>query len=81
MHAVPDLSRETTLIGPGVKILTFDGGGFRGLASLYLLRAVMRRILPDVKDALTIRPCEYFEYALHFQLFFPFAQLRRVFLA
>ena len=64
LHIVPGLSRATTVTGPGVKILTFDGGGFRGLASLYLLREVMSRILSHVKDPLTIRPCEYFEYAL-----------------
>ncbi|EUC62220.1 patatin-like phospholipase [Rhizoctonia solani AG-3 Rhs1AP] len=35
--------------GTGIRLLSFDGGGFRGLSSLYFLREIMLRIRRDEK--------------------------------
>lgn len=45
-----------------LKILSLDGGGVRGIATLYLLRGLMHQIalstnqIPD-----SLRPCDYFD--------------------
>jgi patatin-like phospholipase/acyl hydrolase len=50
-----------------LRILSLDGGGVRGISSLYILRAVMDQIArenntedPDAPE-LFPRPCEYFD--------------------
>ncbi|KAK0640201.1 Calcium-independent phospholipase A2-gamma [Lasiodiplodia hormozganensis] len=40
---------------PPLRVLSFDGGGVRGMSSLYLLKAVMDRAYPDKK------PCDVFD--------------------
>lgn len=40
---------------PGLRVLCLDGGGVRGLASLYILESIMNKIGPDAK------PCDYFD--------------------
>ncbi|KAI1387387.1 uncharacterized protein F4822DRAFT_406280 [Hypoxylon trugodes] len=41
----------------GLKVLSLDGGGVRGMSSLYILRHLMKRLQP--KD--TPKPCDYFD--------------------
>jgi patatin-like phospholipase/acyl hydrolase len=52
---------------PPVRILSLDGGGVRGISSLYILKEVMAQIArehkteyPNAPD-LFPRPCEYFD--------------------
>ncbi|KAG6848538.1 hypothetical protein H0H93_016158 [Arthromyces matolae] len=42
---------------PPLRLLAFDGGGVRGISSLYILQAIMAKVSkdPDVK------PCKYFD--------------------
>jgi len=43
--------------GRNLKLLCLDGGGVRGLSSLYILQRLMESINPDVPP----KPCEYFD--------------------
>ncbi|KAJ6582705.1 FabD/lysophospholipase-like protein [Mycena vulgaris] len=45
----------------GLRILSFDGGGIRGLSSLLILQRIMYRITGGETDAMIPRPCEYFD--------------------
>lgn len=40
-----------------LSLLSLDGGGIRGLSSLYILKRVMEAINPDCPP----KPCEYFD--------------------
>lgn len=54
-----DNDRETR----GLCLLSLDGGGVRGLSTLYLLRALMRR-LNDERQKLKldhVKPCQVFD--------------------
>jgi len=42
-----------------LRVLCFDGGGFRGMASLLILDAIMRII--SEKNGKPVKPCEYFD--------------------
>ncbi|KAF2018530.1 FabD/lysophospholipase-like protein [Aaosphaeria arxii CBS 175.79] len=45
-----------------LKILSLDGGGVRGIATLYLLRSVMHQIaLSTDQRPESLRPCDYFD--------------------
>ena len=45
-----------------LKILSLDGGGVRGIATLYLLRGLMRQIaLSTDQTPESLRPCDYFD--------------------
>ncbi|KAG6844684.1 hypothetical protein H0H87_004659 [Tephrocybe sp. NHM501043] len=43
---------------PPLRLLSFDGGGVRGISSLYILQAIMAKVSPQDPD---IRPCKYFD--------------------
>lgn len=43
--------------GPHIQLLALDGGGVRGLSSLFLLQNLMRKVNPDSPP----KPCEYFD--------------------
>ena len=43
------------------RILTIDGGGIRGLSSLYMLDDIMEEIKKAAKETETPRPCDYFD--------------------
>lgn len=43
----------------GLRLLSLDGGGVRGLSSLYILRDLMARVSGD-KNAIA-KPCDYFD--------------------
>ena len=54
-----DNNRETR----GLCLLSLDGGGVRGLSTLYILRALMRR-LNDERQKLKlghVKPCDVFD--------------------
>ncbi|KDR80872.1 hypothetical protein GALMADRAFT_135962 [Galerina marginata CBS 339.88] len=66
----PAISVETTLLaqelrsdrqygqgGRPLRLLSFDGGGVRGISSLHVLKAVMSKITGDPNA----KPCEYFD--------------------
>jgi len=50
-----------------VRVLSLDGGGVRGLSSLYVLKELMSQIAREYRSenlpppAQTPRPCEYFD--------------------
>ena len=49
-----------------LRILSLDGGGVRGISSLYILKELMRQLAREYQadnpnaPELTPRPCEYF---------------------
>jgi patatin-like phospholipase/acyl hydrolase len=43
--------------GRNLKLLSLDGGGIRGLSSLYVLQKLMESINPEHPP----KPCEYFD--------------------
>ncbi|CAE6451843.1 unnamed protein product [Rhizoctonia solani] len=62
--------RTRTVNDPGrLRLLCFDGGGVRGLSSLFILKEFLRRVQNDpgfvgpanVEKAGEILPCEYFD--------------------
>ncbi|UNI22755.1 hypothetical protein JDV02_008616 [Purpureocillium takamizusanense] len=59
MPTLPDALHTAQLLSTGaerpLRVLSLDGGGVRGLSSLHLLNAVMKKAAPDKK------PCEVFD--------------------
>ena len=51
-----------------IRILAFDGGGFRGLSSLIFLRDLMQRVAvardTPSHEPVTVRPSEYFDLVI-----------------
>ena len=48
-----------------LRILSLDGGGVRGISSLYMLKELMDQVklqlIQDGQPLKTIRPCEFFD--------------------
>jgi patatin-like phospholipase/acyl hydrolase len=44
-----------------VRILCLDGGGFKGLSSLVILKELMAQISGQYGNTLKLRPCDYFD--------------------
>ena len=47
----------------GLCLLSLDGGGVRGLSTLYILRALMQRLNDERQEAKLdrVKPCEIFD--------------------
>ncbi|KII90275.1 hypothetical protein PLICRDRAFT_698003 [Plicaturopsis crispa FD-325 SS-3] len=45
----------------GVRLLSLDGGGIRGLSQLYILETIMHRIMVEEDLPEVPRPCDYFD--------------------
>ena len=43
------------------RILSLDGGGVRGVSSLFILKEIMRQIARDKNEEDTPLPCDYFD--------------------
>lgn len=56
-----DLYQQVVVPGPGLRLLTFDDGGVRGLTMLLLLRAIMHHIQQANHEPTLPLPCEYFD--------------------
>jgi len=48
-----------------LRVLSLDGGGVRGVASLYVLQEIMTKVSEELclkpEETKLIRPCEYFD--------------------
>ena len=45
----------------GLCLLSLDGGGVRGLSTLYILKGLMDRLNSERKSAAPLKPCEIFD--------------------
>jgi patatin-like phospholipase/acyl hydrolase len=54
----------TLLDSAGLCLLSLDGGGVRGLSTLYILKSLMGRLnneRKETKNLLPVKPCEVFD--------------------
>lgn len=54
-------SHESNMPGRDLCLLSLDGGGIRGLSSLYVLKQLMERIGQEAGLESAPRPCDYFD--------------------
>jgi patatin-like phospholipase/acyl hydrolase len=45
----------------GLCLLSLDGGGVRGLSTLYILKGLMDRLNAERKSLPSLKPCEVFD--------------------
>lgn len=45
----------------GLCLLSLDGGGVRGLSTLYILKGLMDRLNQERLDGSRVKPCEMFD--------------------
>jgi|SRR5947207_9942379 len=71
-RSIADATREGTVLGNIIRlmvgeiqdeprVLALDGGGVRGLSSLYMLSDIMEEIRKKMGETKAPRPCEYFD--------------------
>lgn len=60
---VPGDEADNSLDTRGLCLLSLDGGGVRGLSTLYILRALMQRLNDERREAKLdrVKPCEIFD--------------------
>lgn len=51
----------TPLDTTGLCLLSLDGGGVRGLSTLYILKGLMDRLNRELKKSPPLKPCEVFD--------------------
>jgi patatin-like phospholipase/acyl hydrolase len=56
-HGGEPTPREPT----GLCLLSLDGGGVRGLSTLYILKGIMDRLNSERKSLPPLKPCEVFD--------------------
>ncbi|KAJ5818925.1 Acyl transferase/acyl hydrolase/lysophospholipase [Penicillium riverlandense] len=54
-------NRSNPLDVNGLCLLSLDGGGVRGLSSLYILKDVMNQLNAERQDGTTLKPCDVFD--------------------
>lgn len=55
------VKEPNTLDSEGLCLLSLDGGGVRGLSTLYILRGLMDRLNHERKTIPPLKPCEVFD--------------------
>jgi len=56
-----DPGRPSPLDANGLCLLSLDGGGVRGLSTLYILRDIMSQLHHERDDGETLKPCDVFD--------------------
>ncbi|KAI4232591.1 MAG: hypothetical protein LQ349_004914 [Xanthoria aureola] len=58
---IPNQTNITAGYDQGLSLLSLDGGGVRGLSSLYILDQIMHSVNTKAKNDPPLNPCEYFD--------------------
>lgn len=56
-----DMGGASPLNTDGLCLLSLDGGGVRGLSSLYILRDIMAQLNHERVDEESLKPCDVFD--------------------
>jgi hypothetical protein len=62
-NSIPSNDEPNPLAKPGLRLLSLDGGGIRGLSSLYILQNLLQRLNSDRQNSNlpSLKPCELFD--------------------
>ena len=61
LYQAPDVLPCGLALQQPVRILSLDGGGVRGLSSLFILKSIMEQVELDEESDETPLPCRYFD--------------------